>query len=302
MCQRKAKQQVCVLITDLDNTLWDWFDMWYSAFSAMLRELVRVTGLPEAVLKAEIKTVHERHHTSEYSGLLQEIPILQGRFGKGFDPLVELDSVVHAYRSGRKAASRLYPDIKETLEYAKERRAMTVGYTESQFYYTTQRVRILGLDGLIDHLYSNESSVISDDNLSRMRRNDEEFYKLKHTETHMLPITSKKPDAKILCEILDELRVRRADAIYVGDDLRKDISMANAAGITSVHAAYGVAHVDPRYELLKEVTHWPAGDVKSQVTTTGACVAPTFTIKSFGELTELFEFAPCVSDKEKARD
>jgi hypothetical protein len=55
-----------VLITDLDNTLFDWFQIWYQPFHAMLCELIKISGVPRNTLIEEIKTVHQEHGTSEY--------------------------------------------------------------------------------------------------------------------------------------------------------------------------------------------------------------------------------------------
>src|SRR3546814_10603857 len=55
-----------VLITDVDNTLFDWVNVWHAAFSAMLAELLRLSRLDEATLLSEIRKVHQRVGTSEY--------------------------------------------------------------------------------------------------------------------------------------------------------------------------------------------------------------------------------------------
>lgn len=34
-----------VLITDVDNTLFDWFNVWYQSFSAMIEEVERISGI-----------------------------------------------------------------------------------------------------------------------------------------------------------------------------------------------------------------------------------------------------------------
>ena len=58
------KQKVTVLITDLDDTLYDWVEMWYQSFSAMLNKLVELSGVPREKLIAEIKQIHQRHKTA----------------------------------------------------------------------------------------------------------------------------------------------------------------------------------------------------------------------------------------------
>ena len=39
------KQTVSVVIADLDNTLFDWFEIWYNSFNAMLTSLVDKSGI-----------------------------------------------------------------------------------------------------------------------------------------------------------------------------------------------------------------------------------------------------------------
>jgi FMN phosphatase YigB (HAD superfamily) len=291
---QSAKREVSVLITDLDNTLWDWFEIWYSSFRPFLDELVHVTGIPENILKPQIKAIHEEHHTAEYSRVLQELPCLQEEFGPSFDPREKLPTVVGAYAKGRKSASRLYDGVKETLDYINQTGAKTVGFTESQSFYTIQRIRTLELDGHLELLYSTvDRRTLTSDELKQMRKNPDEYYKLRRTEARILPTNSKKPDAALLELILSNLGVNKSSVIYVGDDLHKDVSMANAAGITSVYAAYGESHKDERYGLLVDVTHWPKEDVQSQKDATGEGVRPDYVLKrSFRELLDKFVFVP----------
>ncbi len=43
-----------LLITDLDNTLWDWFEAWYESFSALLDGLATQI---DAAIRAEQQTL-----------------------------------------------------------------------------------------------------------------------------------------------------------------------------------------------------------------------------------------------------
>jgi phosphoglycolate phosphatase len=42
------------LITDLDNTLFDWVELWFQCFSAMIDGLVEVSRVPRERLLSEI--------------------------------------------------------------------------------------------------------------------------------------------------------------------------------------------------------------------------------------------------------
>lgn len=65
-----------LLVTDLDNTLWDWFAAWHASFSAMLDRLIETSGVPAEVLEPQIRAVHQARGTAEYSFLLDEVPAL----------------------------------------------------------------------------------------------------------------------------------------------------------------------------------------------------------------------------------
>jgi len=63
-----------------DATLFVWVDLWYHCFSAMLAWIVEISGAPEEQLKQEIRAVHRKHGTSEYSLLIEELPSIKERF------------------------------------------------------------------------------------------------------------------------------------------------------------------------------------------------------------------------------
>lgn len=258
----------------------------------MLDALVKQLGVSEDALKKEIKEVHERHNTSEYSFLLQEMPSVKARLGEGTDINSTFSNVIDAYKNGRKNAEALYSGVIPTLKKISSCGTLIVGFTESQFFYTTQRIRALGLDGLIQILYTTQDRGLPPlDELVVMKNRPPSFYDLRLTRTSRLPHDALKPDPELLCMILNDIKANSSDAIYVGDNLFKDISMATAAGVRSVHAAYGEAHDDPRYELLREVTHWKAKAVKSEQTAKNDGITPDFVLKkSFEELLEIFQF------------
>ena len=65
------------LILDLDNTLFDWFAVWYASFEPIYLQILRVTGRAEEEIRADIRKVHQYRRTSEYSFLIEEIDSLK---------------------------------------------------------------------------------------------------------------------------------------------------------------------------------------------------------------------------------
>lgn len=281
-------RSVAVVITDLDNTLFDWVETWHASFSAMLEALVSISRIPREQLVREIKAVHEFHGTSEYAFLIQEVPSLRVNHQGKLEDIYR--DAIDRYRAARKRTLKLYSGVLSTLKYIKKRGALVVGYTESMAFYTNYRVRNLGLDGLLDFLYSpKDHDLPTGLTPEALRLYPTAHYDFVHTEHRYTPAGALKPNPQVLLQIISELGVSKAACIYIGDNRYKDVSMANEVGVLSVHAAYGEAHQRDEYDLLKQVTHWSAGDVASEVA--AADVVPEVSLKKeFVELLQHFEF------------
>jgi hypothetical protein len=143
------KQLVSVVITDLDNTLFDWVEVWYQCFSAMLDSLIAISGVQRETLLSEIKQVHERHGTAEYAFLVEELPSL-AHLCPEQDRAVVYSAAIDAYRDARRKYLMTYPGVTDTLKTLNDAGVLIIGYTESMSFYTNYRVRRLGLDGLTD--------------------------------------------------------------------------------------------------------------------------------------------------------
>jgi phosphoglycolate phosphatase-like HAD superfamily hydrolase len=103
-----------VLITDLDNALFDWVDLWHTCFTAMMNKIVEISGISLDDLKPEIRMVHQRHGTSEYSFLLEELPSLARKYS-GINLVDAFQPAIEAYRVTRRNKLLLYPTVAETL-------------------------------------------------------------------------------------------------------------------------------------------------------------------------------------------
>src|SRR4030042_589392 len=114
---------ISVVITDLDDTLWDWVDIWYRSFKTMLDQLVKDSGIAEDVLINEFKTVFTKHKTTEYAFAIEELPSLQTKH-QGKDLTVIYADAIKAYREGRKAALCAYPTVLGTLITLKKKGVM----------------------------------------------------------------------------------------------------------------------------------------------------------------------------------
>lgn len=294
------KQTVSVIITDLDNTLWDWVEIWHRPFKALLDRLVQDSGVPQDQLLSDFKQVHTKHGTSEYAFSLEELPSLLKKHTAAKIPTV-YSGAIEAYRDARREVLTLYPNVRETLERIKDHGAIIVGYTESLAFYTRYRLLKFDLDRTLDFLYSP-----ADHDLPRgltpdaIRKYSSDHYQLRRSVHRHTPPGKHKPSPEVLLQILRDIGASADECIYVGDKLVKDVAMAQAAGVKDVYAAYGDAHSREDYELLRKVTHWTGEAVRKEKETTPEQVNPSYVLhKSIAELHDHFEFVPFVDRSEQ---
>ncbi len=278
-----------VLITDVDNTLFNWVEIWYQPFRAMLDVLVHESGLSEEVLIPEIKKIHQKYGTSEYAFLIKEIPSLR-KNDTDMDLASKYQNAIDAYREARRSVIKLYPTVWETLLNLKSKGCLLVAYTESMKYYTNYRIRKLNLDEIIDYIYSPPDHELPSDP-KEIRKYPEEHYEYKLTLHRELPPNELKPNPKVLLDIIDGIGATPSECIYVGDSLMKDVAMAQDARVTDVYVKYGAAQHTEAYDLLKKVTHWTDEQVeKEKEINEGRTVIPSYSIDSYADLLNLFNF------------
>lgn len=67
----ERRKVVDTLIIDLDNTIFDWFAVWYGSFKPIYDEILSVSGSDAQTANASIRRVHQNRRTSEYSFLIE---------------------------------------------------------------------------------------------------------------------------------------------------------------------------------------------------------------------------------------
>lgn len=293
MTHTRHLPRVSLLVTDLDNTLWDWFAAWHASFSAMLRKLSELSGVSEEQLEHEIQAVHRRRGTSEYSYLLNELPSLLKRT-PGSNPSEVYDEAIHALNRERIRHTRLYPGVMETLRELQRRKVPVVAYTESVAYWSEWRIRRTGLDGLVTVMYSSpDHDFPAGVNAQQLRTQPPTAYGLRKTVHKHVPPGILKPNAEVLGSILSDFEVTPQVAVYVGDSLMKDVAMAQELGVHDVHAEYGVSHDRDGYNLLRRVSHWTPQDIKreKELATRPTIIPSHVLTEGFAQILTMFNFA-----------
>ncbi|MCE4278544.1 HAD-IA family hydrolase [Escherichia coli] len=275
-----------LLITDLDNTLYDWVSFYSQSFSAMAEELSKEINVPLDILLSEYKVIHQRFGNSEKPFATLELPSVISYFGTNDKILLQkkLTRVFSAFSSKRNHTLKLYPTVRDTLNILRERGVKIVGHTESLEYNSLYRLYKLDVIDFFDHLYT-----IEDNHNLHPNPKNAKVISVKDDLIIRLSSAESKPNPKLLEHICLTENVDIKDAVYVGDSITKDISMAKSIGMKAVWARYGRQFAPELWEILVKITHWTDKDVEreEQLKESFSRVKPDYSINSFAEILDL---------------
>jgi phosphoglycolate phosphatase-like HAD superfamily hydrolase len=287
------KQQINCIITDLDDTLWDWLEMWYNSFHPYFENIKKKFEIDNKVLEEDFKTLHQKYHTTEISFAYRELKTLNEEQKRliSFESSDNEKSIIHQYYSDKKNNLKLYDGVIETLNILKQKGVLIIAFTESNAFFTKYRIKQLGLDGLIDSIYTPLGYGIPE---SVQTYYDEDYWNPSKTSIRHLSNKDKKPNPEILEIIIADYNLKKDNIIYMGDKLDRDIQMALDVGITSVYASYGNVIESNKYELLRNVTHWSDEEVEREKISKSKLsvkkITPDFTVSNYSKILELFQF------------
>jgi phosphoglycolate phosphatase len=191
----------------------------------------------------------------------------------------ELDPAFHAFNRARRENLQLYPEVEEALAELRSAGVRIVGCTEAAYVNALQRLRMLGVDRHFERVYAAPSDVIHP-NPERVMDSTSRDERLR-----LLPPSERKPDPRVLLDICSAEGADPSEAVYVGDSLTRDVSMANAAGVPSVWAKYGTEYDKELWGLLVSISHWTDEEVARETRIReDADLRPQFVIETFGEI------------------
>ena len=284
-----SKPTVSLLITDLDNTLYDWVTYFASAFSAMVSKAVEILHIPYAQLLDELQTIHKLHHNSEHPFALLEIASVKVQFGHltRRERQVLLDDAFHAFNKTRKATLKLYEGVQETLGLVCMNGCPIVAHTEATVPNAMFRIKSLGLYQYLNRLYALEPTGQGHPDPER-----EEFLMPDPNFVSLVPRSQRKPSPELILNICSYYGVPPSQAVYVGDSLTRDISMAKQAGVWSVWARYGTEYSREDWAKLVRVTHWSGEDVnrETELSSRYSSIRPDVELSRFEQLVGNFSF------------
>ena len=236
-----APMQLRAVVTDLDNTLYPWVDYIVPSLEAMVASLVSTTGLPRIKIVQSLKEVYTQYDSNEYPFAIQKSDLFrpyERDFGS-FNELVVLPAA-RAFKEARRRYLRPYPGVPETLAALKERGVTLVALTDAPRNAVELRLKMLALDGFFDAVYALRGYDLPEDVDPGIRERDAAgHYRSQKTKVVELPRRAEKPSPAGLRRVLSDFGLRSEEVLYVGDNVKKDMSLAQVCGVLGAWAEYG---------------------------------------------------------------
>ena len=262
-----------LLVSDLDDTIYDWSGFFVPAFYAMADEIAAITGIDEDALLDEYRMTHQRLGSVEYPYATLQLPSIRKKYPKLSDD--ELKQVFrpafHKFNSIRNSHLHLFSGAEATLDTLYNNGITLIGYTESSQETGVYRLQKLGVEKYFKHIYAFESG----------------FQSSYAANEKVIPVHRRKPDVELLSGICQREGYRPGEVVYVGDSLTKDVYMAKAAGVTAVWANYFREDNDYSEKLLK-ITSWLPEDYEREKALAMHLerndIKPDYTIKELSEV------------------
>jgi FMN phosphatase YigB (HAD superfamily) len=228
------------VVTDLDNTLYPWVDYIVPSLEAMVDSLVTTTSLPRVRIVQSLKAVYAKYQSNEYPFAIQESEIF-APYEADFDSFnaLVLDPARRAFKAARDRYLIPYPGVKETLAAIRARGLKLVALTDAPRNAAALRLKTLKLDGHFDAIYTLPGYPLPDHVDPEIRRREAEGHYASKAPVIELPAEHEKPSPAGLARVLADLGLDGAAVLYVGDNVKKDMPVAEANGALGVWAEYG---------------------------------------------------------------
>ncbi|WP_426409364.1 HAD family hydrolase [Bradyrhizobium ganzhouense] len=273
---------ISLVITDLDNTVYDWLAAFVPAFYAMVEVAAPLIGVSKDVLLDELKAVHQRHGDSEHPFALLETQSVQRLLRADSINVAEyLDPAFHAFNRVRKQNLKLYDGVLEALRYWSDGSIPVVAYTDARVINCLFRLDHLHIRSFFSALYA--PAHVSKELDAEISEGG--FVRL-------LGASDRKPNPQTLLDICAQYSIAPSKALYVGDSLVRDVYMAKRAGLHSAWAKFGTLYDKDLWPPLVRVTHWTEADVAREdgLREQARGTEPEATLDRFDDLLRLYDF------------
>jgi len=266
-----------MLITDIDNTLYDFPAYYEAGLRAAIEEILNTFDADIDTVIAWLRDIYARHGSIEYPFAIEELPPARNF---GLDRRHQfVQRTLRAFWTAATAQLELYPTVQFALRELHRQGVPVIAYTDAPIHEATRRLSQLGvsryLTGIVARAWFRKRPMatfvlcLQDlPGFSRPSRRLEIVWRI--------PSSERKPSVAVYQRISNAFDMRPSKVTVVGDSIPRDLVPAMDAGMNAVWARYGIRDIE-RETLLRRVVPNRLPELQSR----NNCSVPPTTIDLF---------------------
>lgn len=266
-----------LIVLDIDNTVFNWVEYYVACMCALADRVSQIIGVPRATLFEESRPVFEREGSIEYPFLIQELKSVVAYYQHDIPRMLAeaVEAGRNAFNTAAEDTLKPYPGVIETLEKVRQLypNIPIVALTDAPRYVAMWKLNKLGLLPYFSAVYGLPDPHLPIDEITDEIKVDKEIL-VKYLRRskfgfegriRILPDDYEKPGVKGLKTVLMdfEMESHLADVLWVGDNLRKDVSLGKRLGVHTGWARYGTDVRAEARDILLQFS--PLGNVHKNV-------------------------------------
>ncbi len=276
-----------IIITDLDNTLYNWVDFYAPSFRGMVHAVSKKIKIQEDILIKDFKRIFAKYKNLEFSFSIQELEICKNMTEEEIKEIVDLGKLV--FSKLRSSHLKTYEGVKETLYWCKNNGIKVIGVTNSPLFHAKMRLKQLYIDQLIYGLagwqgFDIENNIYTKEIHNKLAGG---YYSTKLKYEWSFPIEQIKPSPIPYLYIINELKASHKETYVIGDSISKDLKPAAEIGANTIWAKYGLNFSNKNFDTLLKITHWD--DKKISSTYEDNSITPNYIIDSFEQIKSIVQ-------------
>jgi len=255
------KQREVILLTDIDNTLYDFVDFYGMAFRGMLHVLSKQLRAPEERLLLEFKSVFQVTGTLDYQFLIQSLASARHLTGEPLDRLIRYGRI--GFDRVKRKRLVPYPGILDALKLLERGGVSIIGVTNAPYYHAIRRLQDIGAFQFFSGLVAWEGkSPPSDDERAVARyRSVRELAMSRLRVFELFPKELSKPNPFPFLLLKERLDCG-ASVFSLGDSISKDLAPSAVLDARTIWARYGTVVNQRNLQTVLEITPWSDTDIK----------------------------------------
>jgi phosphoglycolate phosphatase len=234
--KRRARS---LLITDLDNTLYDFVSYYEAGLSAIVTHLTEQLNLDAEEAICRLREVFKRRGTIEYSFAIEEIEEVQ----RLDDPqrMEFVRQVVTSFWTNATRSLQPYETVCDTLRHLYKHDIAVIAYTDAPIHEAMRRLHHIGCDKYVSGIVA-QRGIRRGNKRSILLLNELPGHTRPSRKSSLVWRTSpqeKKPNLLVYERISAQLGFRPQEIAVIGDSVSRDLLPALELGLTGIWARYG---------------------------------------------------------------